>query len=55
MAGAKWLLPFIVSCRANHLRLYLTTSVDLPLAYFIPAGKRQAMPLDSHSASGAAC
>ncbi len=26
-----------------------------PLAYFIPAGKRQAMPLDSHSASGAAC
>lgn len=55
MAGAKWLLPFIVSCRANHLRLYLTTSVDLPLAYFIPAGKRQAMPLDSHSPPGAAC
>lgn len=55
MAGAKWLLPFIFSCGANHLRLYWTTPVDLPLAYFIPAGKRQAMPLDSHSASGAAC
>jgi len=25
------------------------------LAYFIPAGKRQAMPLDSHLAPGAAC
>lgn len=46
MAGAKWLLPFIVSCRANHLRLYLTTSVDLSLAYFIPAGKRLYRKLD---------
>lgn len=55
MAGAKWLLPFIFSCGANHLRLYWTTPVDLPLSYFIPTGKRQAMPLDSHSASGAAC
>ena len=50
MAGAKWLLPFIFSCGANHLRPYWTTPVDLPLANFIPAGKRQAMPVLIHSA-----